>query len=79
MQNLYVATDVLGDWTYGMIVVAAPDVFSVRDVILAHTGTDASGGTYLHFDPDDDIDGTWTLQGQVTGEPRVIAFQYGGG
>ncbi len=79
MLNLYTSNDVLGDWTYGMMVVAAPDVDSIRDVILAHTGTDASGGTYLAFDPDDDIDGTWTLQGQVSGDARVIAYQYGGG
>ena len=53
-MNLYTSNDVLGDWTMGMMVVAAPDVDSIRDVILAHTDTNASGGTYLVFDPDAD-------------------------
>jgi len=79
MMNLYTANDVLGDWTYGMLVVAAPDVDSIRNVILDHTKQDAAGGTYFVFDKDDDINGTWTLQGQVSGDARVIAYQYGGG
>ena len=79
MMNLYTSNDVLGDWTYGMMVVASPDVDSIRDVILAHTKQDAAGGTYLVFDEDDHIDGTWTLQGQVSGDARVVAYQFGGG
>ena len=79
MLNLYTAKDVLGNWTYGMMVVASPDVDSIRDIILSHQNTNASGHLYTVFDPDDDIDGTWTLQGQVSGDARVIAYQYGGG
>jgi len=79
MMNLYTSNDVLQDYSYGMMVVVAPDVDSIRDVILAHTKQNAQGGTYHVFDEDDDIDGTWTLQGQVSGDARVIAYQFGGG
>ena len=77
MMNLYVANDVLGDWaddemaqrlwTNGMLVVAAPDLDSIRDIIL---------GDPLGF-ADADIDGTFVLQGQVSGDARVIAHQRG--
>jgi len=77
MLNLYTSTDVLTDWTYGMMVVASPDVDSIRGIILAHTEQDASGGTYHVFE-EDELPETWTLQGQVSGDARVIAYQFGG-
>ncbi len=78
-MRLFIAKDVLTDWTHGMIVVAAPDADSIRDVILNHMEPRAAGGTYLAFDPDDEIDGTYIDHGQCEGPARVIAYTFGGG
>lgn len=69
MLNLYVATDVLTDYTSGMIVVAAPDITSIPEILI-----DSGEFSRSH----DSIDGTWELVGHTDGDPRLVAFSYGG-
>lgn len=74
-MRLFIAKDVLTDWTHGMIVVAAPDADSISDVILAHENKDGS----RTFDEDDYIEGTYIDHGWCEGPARVISYVYGGG
>lgn len=67
-MRLFIANNVLVDWTPGMMVVAAESEDDIRDIVI-----DAGFNWDLDF-----ANGTWTDHGVVDGDARVIAYCWGG-
>jgi hypothetical protein len=72
-MKLFIADDVLKDYSYGMIVLAAASKDQIEQVLR-------DSGLFFMDDEEDisEVMGTYVEHGEVSGEARVIAYCYGG-
>jgi len=75
-MRLFIANDVLTDYTDGMIVLAAESKDQIEQVLR-------DSGLFFMDDEDDEenthVVGTYVDHGEIGGEARVIAHCWGGG
>jgi len=71
-MRLFIANDVLKDYTYGMIVLAAESQDQIVQVLRDSDLFDVDG-KYA-----DNVLGTYVDHGEVGGEARVISYCWGG-
>jgi hypothetical protein len=67
-MRLFVATDVLTDYTHGVIALVAPNRESILEVLSQHPS----------YDPEDAGEGTYIDHGEIDGPARVIVWHWGG-
>lgn len=71
-MKLFIANDVLRDYTYGMIVLAAESQDQIEQVLRDSDLFD------MDSEYADEVLGTYVDHGEVGGEARVISYCYGG-
>ena len=81
-MRLFIANDVLQDYTYGMIVVAAPSEDAILEVIsnseLGKIGTYDEQEHGISNAVPEEVRGTYIDHGEVNGPARLIAYCWGG-
>ena len=76
-MNLYIISQVLSDYTFGMVVIAAPDLDRCRDMFIAEFGND--------WQPTiDEYDGaikrgSYTVLAVQDQEEGIVSYVFGGG
>jgi len=81
-MRLFIANDVLQDYTYGMIVVAAPSEDAILEVLaeseLSQVGLYDEEENGIPNAVPEEVRGTYIDRGEVNGPARLIAYCWGG-